>query len=255
MIRSETSNVKRKNKTIIIGVIPARFGSTRFPGKPLINILGKPMIQRVYEQAKKSKLLSRVIVATDNEKIYNALKKFGGEVVMTSRKHKSGTDRIEEALNKINAEIVVNIQGDEPFINPMNIDKAVEPLIKDKNINVSTLAIKIRNIKEISNPNVVKVIFDKDDNAIYFSRNPIPYNRDGISSINYYKHIGLYVYRREFLKKLAKMKPIGLETAEKLEQLRIIENGFKIKVIITEIDSHSVDTKKDLKKLLKLHRD
>lgn len=245
---------KGRGQIIIIGIIPARFASSRLPGKPLINIYGKPMVQRVFEQAKKSKLLSRVIVATDNLKIFNTVNKFGGEAVMTSRKHKSGTDRIGEILKLLNSElanceIVVNIQGDEPFIDPINIDKAIEPLISDKNINVSTLAIKINNKKDIKDPNIVKVIFDKSGDAIYFSRNPIPYNRDKIQNLNYYKHIGLYVYRRNFLEKLVKMKPAKLETAEKLEQLRIIENSEKIKVVITDIDSHSIDTKTDLIRL------
>jgi 3-deoxy-manno-octulosonate cytidylyltransferase (CMP-KDO synthetase) len=244
---------KSKRQTII-GIIPARFASTRLMGKPLININGKPMIKRVYEQAKKSNLLNRVIVATDNVKIFNTVNKFGGEAVMTSRKHKSGTDRIGEILKlrkseMIECEIVVNIQGDEPFIAPENIDKAIEPLIRDKNINVSTLAIQIKNTKDIKDPNIVKVIFNKSGDAIYFSRSPVPYNRDKIKNLSYYKHIGLYVYRRNFLEKFIKVKPSKLETAEKLEQLRIIENGEKIRVVLTDIDSHSIDTKNDLIKI------
>ena len=247
--------MKRKEKQIrVLGVIPARYASTRLPGKPLIKIGGKPMIQHVYQQCLKAKLIDKVIVATDDKRIYDAVIKFGGNAAMTSSKHRSGTDRIGEIVKWQNSEIaqcdiVVNIQGDEPFINPANIDKAIKPLLKDKTVNVSTLAFKIKDKKEINDPNVVKVIFDKDGDAIYFSRNPIPYDRDRKGKVNYYKHIGLYVYRKSYLQRLIKMKPSKLEQAEKLEQLRILENGGKIKVVVTNIDSHSVDTREDLRKL------
>lgn len=232
-----------KRKNIVVGIIPARYGSTRLPGKPLIEIDGKPIIQRVYEQSKKSKLLDKVIVATDDKRIFNCIKRFGGEVMMTSKKHKSGTDRIVEVAEKIKADIIVNIQGDEPFISPINIDKSIEPLLKDNKLNVSTLAIKTLGAE---NPNVVKVIFDNNFYAIYFSRYAVPFNRDG-GKVQYYKHIGLYVFRKEFLLKFTKMKQSALEKAEKLEQLRILENGEKIKIVITKIDSVSIDTKNDLK--------
>lgn len=249
--------MNRKGKKIrVLGVIPARYASTRLPGKPLININGKPMIQYVYERSMKAKLVDKVIIATDDKRIYDAVVKFGGNATMTSAKHKSGTDRIGELVNSRtgkleNCDIVVNIQGDEPFIDPTNIDKAIRPLLNDKAVNVSTLIYRIKNKKEISDPNIVKVIFDKDFNAIYFSRNPIPFDRDKKNKVNYYKHIGLYVYRKSYLLQLIKMKPSKLEQAEKLEQLRILENGGKIKVVVTNIDSHSVDTKKDLKKIKK----
>jgi len=234
----------------IIGIIPARFASTRLTGKPLIKINGKPMIQHVYERSIKSKLLNKVIVATDDKRIFNAVKEFGGEVMMTSPHHKSGTDRIGEIVKQRNSEttkwdIIVNMQGDEPFINYRNIDKAIEPLISDKKLNVSTLCYKINNHNEIHNPNIVKVVFDKNNFALYFSRYAIPFNRDN-GKINYYKHIGLYVYRKSFLLSIIKLKPSKLELSEKLEQLRILENGEKIKVIESKIDSHSVDTKQDL---------
>lgn len=231
-----------KKKNIIIGVIPARYASTRLPGKSLFEIKGKPMLQRVYEQAKKSKFLNKVIVATDDRRIYNCVKNFGGEVVMTSVKHKSGTDRICEAIKRTKADIIVNIQGDEPFIPSSNINLAVEPLLKDKGLNVSTLAIETN---EPDDPNKVKVIFDKNNFAIYFSRYAIPFNRDN-GNIIYFKHIGLYVYRKKYLLKFARMKQTALERAEKLEQLRMIENGEKIKVVITKKDSISIDTKEDL---------
>lgn len=236
-----------KNKNIVIGVIPARYKSTRLPGKPLLDISGKPMIQQVYEHACKSKYLSSVLVATDDKRIYECVRAFGGKAVITSGKHKSGTDRICEAVNRVKAEIVVNIQGDEPFIDYNNIDKAVEPLLKDKNLNVSTLAIKIKNKKEIIDTNKVKVVFDKNFNALYFSRSAIPHDRDN-SGTCFYKHIGLYVYRKSFLNKFKNMKQTKLETAEKLEQLRILEYGERIKVILTDKDSFSIDTSEDYRK-------
>jgi 3-deoxy-manno-octulosonate cytidylyltransferase (CMP-KDO synthetase) len=242
------TTLKRINKNIVIGVIPARYKSTRLPGKPLLLISGKPMIQQVYEHAKKSKYLRDVIAATDDKEIFSCVKSFGGKVVMTSSKHKSGTDRICEAVKNIKADIIVNIQGDEPFIDYKNIDKAIEPLLKDKNLNVSTLAIKIKDRKEISDPNKVKVVFDNNNFALYFSRSVIPFNRDG-GNVGYYKHIGLYVYRKSFLLKYKNLKQTKSEIAEKLEQLRILDYGEKIKVIITNKDSYSIDTKEDFERI------
>lgn len=233
----------------IIGVIPARYGSTRLPGKPLVNINGKPMIQHVWESSKKSKLINELYVATDDKRIYDTVTGFGGNAVMTSKKHKSGSDRIGEVIKNMKCDIVLNIQGDEPFINPLNIDKAIKPLIKDKNIQVSTLCTPIKNIEEIDNPNVVKAVIDKNSFALYFSRFGIPFDRDMANNIIYYKHIGLYVYRKKYLLEFIKLKPSKLEMAEKLEQLRILENGKKIKVVVTNIDSFTIDTNKDLKKL------
>ncbi len=251
MKKVKRQKAKSKKELIVIGVIPARYGSTRLPAKALAMIHGKPMIQHVYEKCLRAKLLSEVIVATDDKRIFDAVIKFGGNVVMTSKSHKSGTDRIGEAVKKIKCDIVVNIQGDEPVIDPRNIDKAIEPLIKDKNINVSTLCFNISEYKEVNNPNVVKVVFDSTNNALYFSRSMIPFNRDNIKT-DHYKHIGLYVYRKDYLLKLIKMKPSKLELTEKLEQLRVLESGEKIKVVETKIDSHSVDTQADLRKIKKL---
>jgi len=242
---------KSKSNTVVIGVIPARYGSTRLPAKALAMIHGKPMIQHVYERCLKAKLLSEVLVATDDKRIFDAVINFGGNVVMTSKTHKSGTDRIGEAIKNIKCDVVVNIQGDEPMIAPDNIDKAIKPLIQDKSINVATLCISISDKKEISNPNVVKVVLDSNSNALYFSRSVIPFNRDTTKS-EYFKHIGLYVYRKDYLMKLIKMKPSRLELTEKLEQLRVLESGQKIKVIETEIESYSVDTPADLRKIRKL---
>lgn len=236
----------------IIGVIPARYASTRFPGKPLADINGKPMIQHVYESARKSKRLNRLVVATDDKRIFNAVGGFLGEVVMTSSKHKSGTDRIGEVAAMPgfkDADIIVNIQGDEPFIDARNIDKAIEPLLKDKDIQVSTLAAKIDDIREINDPNTVKVFFDKEKFAIDFSRKIKPHNQ-GKKKANYYKHIGLYVYRKNYLLKFIKTRPSKRELAEKLEQLRILDNNGDIKVVLTRLNSQSVDTKEDLKKIL-----
>jgi 3-deoxy-manno-octulosonate cytidylyltransferase (CMP-KDO synthetase) len=236
----------------IVGVIPARYGSKRLPGKPLIPINGKPMIQRVWERASKSKFIDLVIVATDSKKIFDAVKGFGGEAVMTSRHHKSGTDRIYEAVRKINCNIVVNIQGDEPFIDPGDIDKAIKTFFIDKHVNASTLCHHITRKSEIKDPNIVKVILDKDNFAVYFSRLPIPFKRDTKEKVKYYKHLGLYVFRKDFLLRFIKMKPSGLERAEKLEQLRILENCEKIKVVETINDSLSIDTFDDLKQLKKI---
>lgn len=242
---------KGKKGFVVIGVIPARYGSTRLPAKALAMISGKPMIQHVYERCLKAKLLSEVLVATDDKRIFDAVINFGGNVTMTSKLHKSGTDRIGEAVRNIKCDIVVNIQGDEPMISPGNIDKAIEPLLNKKSVNVSTLCIKISDIKDINNPNVVKVVFDSNNNALYFSRSAVPFNRDNTKA-EYFKHIGLYVYRKDYLMNLIKMIPSKLEQIEKLEQLRVLESGEKIKVVKTKIDSHSVDTAADLKKIRNL---
>ena len=249
-------NTMNKGTKNIIGIIPARFDSTRLPGKPLIEIKGKTMIQRVYEQAMKSKYISKVIVATDDKRIYNEVKNFGGISAMTSKKHKSGTDRIAEAAKKEKCSIVVNIQGDEPFIDPANIDKAIKPLLNDKNLNVSTLSVRITDFDELYDTNNVKVVLDKFNYALYFSRLAIPFEDDIRKNLkkipikkNFYKHIGLYVYRKNFLLKLSKMKASYLEQSEKLEQLRVLENGEKIKVVLTKKDSFSIDTKEDLMKI------
>ncbi|NOS86356.1 MAG: 3-deoxy-manno-octulosonate cytidylyltransferase [Ignavibacteria bacterium] len=244
----KSKKAKGKKELIIIGVIPARYGSTRLPAKALAMIHGKPMIQHVYERCLKSKLLSEVLVATDDKRIFDAVINFGGNAAMTSKSHKSGTDRIGEAVKNINCDIVVNIQGDEPMIAPGNVDKAIAPLFNDKSINVSTLCFKISDKKEINNPNVVKVVMDSNSNALYFSRSVIPFNRDNTKA-KYFKHIGLYVYRKDYLMKLIKLKPSRLELTEKLEQLRILESGEKIRVIKTNTDSHSVDTPADLWKI------
>jgi 3-deoxy-manno-octulosonate cytidylyltransferase (CMP-KDO synthetase) len=249
-----------KDRDTIIAIIPARYGSTRFPGKSLALIEGKPMIQWVYERTKKSQLVNRVVVATDDERIRKAVAGFGGEAIMTSAGHPTGTDRIAEVAREIQCDIVVNVQGDEPLIHPDMIDEAVAPLANDASIPMGTVCRKIDNRDEAFDPNVVKIVFDGKGFALYFSRSPIPWDRDGwagrksfsdlVLSGPMYKHIGLYVYRREFLLHYAKMPQTPLEAAEKLEQLRALETGHRIKAVVTEHDSFGVDIPEDLSKIL-----
>ena len=238
---------------MVIGVIPARFASTRLMGKPLADIGGKPMIQHTYESALKSKLISKIIIAVDDNKVASVAKGFGAEVVMTPKDIATGSDRIAYVIKDVkDADIIVNIQGDEPFINGTMIDQAIEPLVFDKNVQVSTLAKKISDVQELKSPSIPKVVFDYNNFALYFSRSPIPYVRDAktnaerIATGELYKHIGLYVYRKEALLKFTKLAPTDLEQIEKLEQLRMLENGFKIKIVVTEFETLAVDTQKDL---------
>ncbi|MGK7396863.1 MAG: 3-deoxy-manno-octulosonate cytidylyltransferase [Candidatus Cyclobacteriaceae bacterium M3_2C_046] len=239
----------------IVGIIPARYGSTRFPAKALVDIEGKTMIQRVYEQASKSASLEQVVVATDHEKIFTTVKRFGGEVVMTSTEHPSGTDRCQEALEKLDQsyEYVINIQGDEPFIKPEQIENLAELL--DGNTQLATLVTKVHDPELLWNPNIMKVIFDKNMQAIYFSRECIPYIRgvakqDWINQHTFYKHICIYAYRADILREITRLKISTLEKAESLEQLRWIENGFTIRIGITEHESISIDTPEDLERAL-----
>jgi 3-deoxy-manno-octulosonate cytidylyltransferase (CMP-KDO synthetase) len=251
----------KNKKDTIIAIIPARYGSTRFPGKALVPIKGKPMIQWVYEGTRRSKLINRVIVATDDERILSAVKSFGGEAMMTSPHHATGTDRIAEVAKSLDCDIVVNVQGDEPLIQPEMIDEAIAPLVSDASIPMGTLCRKIENREEAFDPNVVKVVFNKNSFALYFSRAPIPWDRDAWAgkgsweelnlSGPLYKHIGLYVYRREFLLDYAGLPRTALEDAEKLEQLRALENGHRIKLVITRYESFGVDIPDDLSKILK----
>ena len=236
-------------------IIPSRFGSSRFRGKPLALIAGLPMIQRVYEQAIKSKSISRVVVATDDRQIFDTVKEFNGEVVMTSEDLRSGTDRVAEAAGILNLkpeEIVVNIQGDQPAFNSIVLDELVLPFENDSNIEMATLAFKIKNKEEIANPTDVKVIFDNNNFAIYFSRAQIPYPRDSKENENlpdYYKHLGFYAYKKSFLDKISKLDSGKYENIEKLEQLRVLEYGFKIKISVTEYDAPGVDIPEDIKKI------
>jgi len=237
-------------KQKVVGIIPARYGSSRFQGKILADICGKPMIQRVYEQSKKSNLLDRLIVAVDDERVLKCVQKFGGQAVMTHSFHKSGTDRIAEAIEKISADIVVNIQGDQPILDAAMIDEAVQPMLEDSNLQMSTLKIKIGE-EDYNNPDVVKVVTDENNFALYFSRSLVPYSRDKVA-VDVYEHVGLYVYRKDFLLEISKMPQTILEKIEMLEQLRVLEKGYKIKVIETRCDRNSgisVDTPEDLDKV------
>ncbi|MGA2271286.1 MAG: 3-deoxy-manno-octulosonate cytidylyltransferase [Bryobacteraceae bacterium] len=238
----------------ILGVIPARFASSRFPGKVLAQISSKSMLQRVYERACLARYLTSTIIATDDERIYEVARSFGARVKMTRADHRSGTDRVAEAASTENAEIVVNIQGDEPLIDPAAIDAAILPLAHDSGIVMGTLKKKIDDPREIADPNVVKVVTDRAGDAIYFSRCPIPFVREGTGRgpAAHYKHIGLYVYRRDFLMAYPAL-PVGpLEQAERLEQLRALENGYRIRVVETEYESLGVDTPEDLERVRKL---
>lgn len=226
-------------------VIPARYGSTRFPGKALAEINGKPMVVRVMEAAEKSNLIEEVYVATDDLRIKNAVEAAGGQAIMTSKEHKTGTDRIAEAAESIDAELIVNVQGDEPLIKAETIAEALLPFKDNPELRMSTLRRKL-NPKDAENPNIVKVVVDKDDYALYFSRSKIPYYRDQANGGTYYQHIGLYVYRKDFLLKYSKMDSTPLERAESLEQLRVLGNGYKIKVIETEAKLIGVDRKEDI---------
>ncbi|MDP1744502.1 MAG: 3-deoxy-manno-octulosonate cytidylyltransferase [Bacteroidota bacterium] len=239
----------------IVGIIPARFASTRFPGKPLVDIGGKSMIQRVYEQAKKSVSLAEVIVATDDIRIHDHVIAFGGEVIMTADSHQSGTDRCFEAIKKYtaSADVVINIQGDEPFIRPEQIDLAASCFVSDK-VQIATLVKKIKTNEELFNVNTPKVLLNKYDEAIYFSRQTIPYVREKEPSQwldyqTFYKHIGIYAYTTKILAEITALKQSTLELAEGLEQLRWIQNGYKINTKITDFESIAVDVPDDLKKL------
>ena len=235
----------------------ARYASTRFPAKPLVDIRGKAMIQRVYEQAKKSTALDHVVVATDDERIYTAVQQFGGDVVMTSTEHKSGTDRCLEAVLQENVEfdVVVNIQGDEPFISPDQIDLILSCFTVE-NTEIATLVKLITKPETLWDSNKPKVVIDDEDYAIYFSRQCIPYLREvekdkWLNVFNFYKHIGMYAYRIDTLKEICKLKPSRLENAENLEQLRWLEAGYRIKTAISEEEAFSIDTPNDLEELLK----
>jgi 3-deoxy-manno-octulosonate cytidylyltransferase (CMP-KDO synthetase) len=239
----------------ITGIIPARYASTRFPGKPLVLIDGKTMIQRVYEQSKKSKLLNRVVVATDDERIYKHVISFGGEVVMTATHHQSGTERCAEVAEKIIADAFINIQGDEPYVHPEQIDE-VALLLQKQEVEIATLIKQITDSEELFNVNKPKVVIGADNRALYFSRQTIPFLRDleqaqWLNHQTFYKHIGIYGYKRNVLLNLVKLPMSLLEKAEALEQLRWLENGYSIYTSITQLESYSVDTEADLKSLPK----
>jgi 3-deoxy-manno-octulosonate cytidylyltransferase (CMP-KDO synthetase) len=238
----------------VFAVIPARYGSIRLPGKPLASIAGRPMIQHVVERARQAERVTRVLVATDDERIQKAVEEFGGEAVLTRRDHPNGTDRVAEVAAHFEAEIYVNIQGDEPLIDPGTIDAVVAEMLDDESIQLATPCTAIAQPNEIMDPNVVKVVRDFDGNSLYFSRAPIPWVRDerarGVAQ--HWKHIGLYGYRRDALLEYPTLPPGELERIEQLEQLRWLENGFHIRVVETDYDAVSVDVPADLLRVEKI---
>jgi 3-deoxy-manno-octulosonate cytidylyltransferase (CMP-KDO synthetase) len=249
----------------IVAIIPARFGSTRLPGKPLSEIHGKTMIQHVHERVSRARRIDRVLVATEDERIAGVVRGFGGEAVMTSPDHATGTDRLAEAAGAVGAEIVVNVQGDEPMIDPAWIDAAVEPLLGDSRVEMATLSLPLRDLDEMLAPSVVKVVTDDAGDALYFSRSPIPYVRldppgtprdAAIAAVERglaRKHVGLYVYRRATLKRFASLPPSPLEGAEGLEQLRVLQSGIRIRVVPLDGEGGvAVDTPQDLERVREL---
>ncbi|PLY04159.1 MAG: 3-deoxy-manno-octulosonate cytidylyltransferase [Desulfuromonas sp.] len=243
----------------VVAIIPARYASTRFPGKPLADIAGRPMIYHVYERTMRASSVGRVIVATDDQRIFSAVEAFGGEAVMTRDDHPTGTDRLAEVAAGLDADLVVNVQGDEPLIDPRMIDQAVAPLIADSSLSMGTLKTAIGDVDEFLNPNVVKVVTELNGCARYFSRAPIPFSRDfaqnlreNFSQVAAYKHVGLYVYQRDFLLCYPTLPETPLEKLECLEQLRALEHGYRIHVEETTLVSHGVDTPEDLARVVAL---
>lgn len=241
----------------ILGIIPARYASTRFPGKPLVQILGKSMIQRVYEQTLKSTLLTDVIIATDDARIYDHVIAFGGKVTYTKENHPSGTDRCFEALQntKNNYDYVINIQGDEPFIDPSQIDALCN--VCDGKTELATLIIRVDSYNVLFDTGEVKITLNTNREALYFSRMVIPHIKgkpetEWHKHFTYYRHVGMYAYKNDVLQKITQLKPSALEQAESLEQLRWLENGYKVKCVITQFDSHCIDTPEDIEKVIRL---
>ncbi len=242
---------------MIAGIIPARYASSRFPGKSLIDIQGKSMIQRVYEEAAKSKSLNKLVVATDDKRILDHVQSFGGEAVMTAENHPSGTDRCYDALQQLGGDYqyVINIQGDEPFINPTQIDE-LAAILKDGSAELATQMIPVSNYEELFDKGEVKIVLNNKMEALYFSRMVIPFikgvdEKEWHKHHTYYRHVGMYAYRRDVLEKITRLSVSSLEKAESLEQLRWLENGFRIKCVITHFESHCIDTPEDVEKVLR----
>ncbi len=238
----------------VVVVIPARYGATRLPGKPLVQLAGKPMIQRVYERAKLAQTVARVIVATDDDRIRQAVEAFGGEARMTRADHRTGTERVAEVAAHVEGDVFVNVQGDEPLLDPGALDTAVNALLEEPHAQVATVATPIKTPADIMDPNVCKVVLDFDGNALYFSRAPIPWVRDTTSKIQvrHLKHLGLYVFQRDALLEYPTLPQGELERIEQLEQLRWLENGVKIRVAEVEHDAVSVDVPEDVARVEKL---
>ena len=254
----------------VVAIIPARYASTRLPGKPILDIGGKPMVVRVAERTRQVAAISQVIIATDDQRIFDAVAAAGEEVMMTSPDHQTGTDRLAEVAAKLDAEIIVNVQGDEPLIEPATIEAAIAPLLADNSIVMSTTSEPIESAADLLNPNVVKVVTDPEGFALYFSRSPIPFPRSAVQAhgsieaalaakpellSQYAKHTGMYVYRREFLLNYAKLPSTPLEQSELLEQLRALEHGYRIKVVKVTHRSIGVDTPEDLERVRQIFND
>ena len=251
----------------ILGVIPVRWSSSRFPGKPLVDICGKTMIEHVYRRVSRSKMIDNIIVATDDKRIFDEVKNFGGSVKMTSSVHESGTDRVAEIANRPESEdfsIIVNIQGDEPFVDPVSIDAAIKMMLDNQNIDIVTLAVKITSSKDLVDPDIVKVVFDRNMKALFFSRAPIPFVRDLMSSDksynvmkssseemvdNFFKHLGLYVYQKKILDRFSKLPKATIEEQESLEQLRALDDGMNIMIVKTAMDSVGIDSPEDIERI------
>jgi 3-deoxy-manno-octulosonate cytidylyltransferase (CMP-KDO synthetase) len=238
----------------VVVVIPSRYGSTRLPGKPLLRLAGKPMVQHVYERAKLAQTVRRVLVATDDQRILDAVTSFGGEARMTRSDHRTGTERIAEVAAHEPGDVFVNVQGDEPLIDPVAIDSAVAALLEDPPAQISTVATPIRHAPDIMDPNVVKAVLDFDSNALYFSRAPVPWLRETQQKVyvKYWKHLGLYAFQRDALLEYPTLPQGELEKIEQLEQLRWLENGWKIRVAEVEHDAVSVDVAEDVARVEKL---
>lgn len=254
----------------VVAIIPARYASTRLPGKPILDIGDKPMVVRVAERARQVSSINRIIIATDDQRIFDAVAAAGEEVMMTSPDHPTGTDRLAEVAAKLDAEIIVNVQGDEPLIEPATIESALAPLLADSSIVMSTTSEPIESAADLLNPNVVKVVTDPEGFALYFSRSPIPFPRSAVQAhgsieaalaakpellSQYAKHTGMYVYRREFLLNYAKLPSTPLEQSELLEQLRALEHGYRIKVVKVAHRSIGVDTPEDLERVRQIFND
>jgi len=243
-----------KDTTEVLAVIPARYASTRFPGKPLATIAGRPMIQHVLERVRQARTVTRIVVATEDARIKSAVESFGGEAILTRPDHRTGTDRVAEVAAHIEAEIYVNVQGDEPLIDPGTVDGLVEAMLENSEMQIGTPCSAIDQPNDIMDPNIVKVVRDFDSNALYFSRAPIPWVRDTAKTITpeFWKHLGLYAFRRAALLEFPTLPPGELEGVEQLEQLRWLENGFRIGVVETDYDAVSVDVPADVERVEKL---
>jgi 3-deoxy-manno-octulosonate cytidylyltransferase (CMP-KDO synthetase) len=247
----------KANSRNVLAIIPARYASTRLPGKPLASIAGKPMIQHVVERVGRAQMVTSTIVATDDERIKKAVEGFGGKAILTRHDHRTGTDRVAEVATHVEAEIYVNIQGDEPLIDPGTIDAVVAAMLEEDSIQIATPCTEITQANEIMDPNIVKVVRDFDGNGLYFSRAPIPWVRDTKTTVDarHWKHIGLYAFRRDALLEFPTLPPGEIEPIEQLEQLRWLENGFRIRVVETDYDAVSVDVPADIERVEKLLRE